>query len=347
LDPVGSPRCIFAVASDDRLALHRDARQDEALQIALDVPVTADNFDEARYLAANPDVAAAVKRGALPSGRVHYDHYGRHENRMLRLDASVIADTRRQKMKRISPLIDLDMPHVQRGQKFDFLTPELRAAMGIADTDNVSAWEYDIHSAKLINELENGLILDCGAGRRPTYYSNIVNYEIVDYDTTDVIGVGERLPFKSDSFDGVLSLAVLDHVRDPFACAAELIRVLKPGGTLLCAVPFLQPQHGYPHHYYNMAPQGLRALFERQAEIQDQIVFSHPAYALRWIGQSWADGLSGATKEAFLVMPMGKLLEQMSDDDFRAQPWVSELPREKNFELACSTAVFVRKPEAR
>jgi hypothetical protein len=26
-------------------------------------------------------------------------------------------------------------------------------------------------------------------------------------------------------------------------------------------VPFLQPLHGYPHHYYNMTGEGLRNLF--------------------------------------------------------------------------------------
>ena len=39
-----------------------------------------------------------------------------------------------------------------------------------------------------------GLILDCGGGRRRVYLDNIVNFEIVVYDTTDVRGVGEMLP---------------------------------------------------------------------------------------------------------------------------------------------------------
>jgi SAM-dependent methyltransferase len=124
----------------------------------------------------------------------------------------------------------------------------------------------------MIVSLPDGLLLDCGAGRRPTYYSNVVNYEIVDYDSTDVLGVGEYLPFKDDMFDAVISVAVLEHVCDPFRCATEISRVLKPGRRLICGVPFICPLHGYPHHYYNMTGQGLRALFEDKLEIEDHTV---------------------------------------------------------------------------
>jgi hypothetical protein len=41
------------------------------------------HFDEARYLAANPDVAIAVQNGDLPSGRVHFEIYGLTEGRDL------------------------------------------------------------------------------------------------------------------------------------------------------------------------------------------------------------------------------------------------------------------------
>jgi hypothetical protein len=41
-------------------------------------------FDEADYLARNPDVAAAVGRGEIASARAHYDLYGRNEGRLPR-----------------------------------------------------------------------------------------------------------------------------------------------------------------------------------------------------------------------------------------------------------------------
>src|SRR4051794_9093060 len=97
--------------------------------------------------------------------------------------------------------------------------------------------------------------------------------------------LAEHLPFVENSFDAVLSVAVLEHVRNPLQAAAEMVRVLKPGGDLLCAVPFLQPLHGYPHHYFNITTQGIRRLFENDlGEIQVNVPDSlHPLHALHWI----------------------------------------------------------------
>jgi SAM-dependent methyltransferase len=47
-----------------------------------------------------------------------------------------------------------------------------------------------------------------------------------------VRGVGERLPFREASFDLVLTLETLDHCQSPAGTVAEILRVLKPGGTL-------------------------------------------------------------------------------------------------------------------
>jgi 2-polyprenyl-3-methyl-5-hydroxy-6-metoxy-1,4-benzoquinol methylase len=43
----------------------------------------------------------------------------------------------------------------------------------------------------------------------------------------------EQLPFPDDSFDRVLSVQVIEHLLDPPAGIRELVRVLKPGGTLV------------------------------------------------------------------------------------------------------------------
>jgi SAM-dependent methyltransferase len=53
---------------------------------------------------------------------------------------------------------------------------------------------------------------------------------------------GEALPFPADSFDLVLSHEVLEHVQDDFRSAAEIVRVLRPGGRLVLFVP----NRGYP-----------------------------------------------------------------------------------------------------
>ncbi len=65
---------------------------------------------------------------------------------------------------------------------------------------------------------------------------------------------GAKLPFADETFDGVISHAVMEHVRDPFGYAKDLMRVLKPGARFICHSAFLQPVHGYPHHYFNTTP---------------------------------------------------------------------------------------------
>lgn len=53
---------------------------------------------------------------------------------------------------------------------------------------------------------------------------------------TGVQGSGTALPFGTDSFDLVLSVAVMHHIADPLAVRAtlaEMVRVVKPGGAVL------------------------------------------------------------------------------------------------------------------
>lgn len=47
-----------------------------------------------------------------------------------------------------------------------------------------------------------------------------------------VRGVGERLPLRTAAFDLVLALETLDHCQSPETMLAEILRVLKPAGTL-------------------------------------------------------------------------------------------------------------------
>lgn len=47
----------------------------------------------------------------------------------------------------------------------------------------------------------------------------------------------EPLPFEDESFDVAVCGEVLEHLRDPKRLTRELIRVLRPGGTLVGSVP--------------------------------------------------------------------------------------------------------------
>ncbi len=51
-----------------------------------------------------------------------------------------------------------------------------------------------------------------------------------------------QLPFADDEFDRVVAAEVLEHIPDDEAAIAELVRVLRPGGTLAVSVPRWLPE---------------------------------------------------------------------------------------------------------
>ncbi len=304
---------------------------------------TKENYDERAYLQQNPDVRAAVGV-SVGSGWSHFLHTGMKEGRK-QVNPKVY-ELRRDKNIWLQKLLKrgYDKPFYEIKGKFNHLTPKLKEQFDLIDTPNVSSHDYDKNSLELIKKYP--IVLDCGAGYRNFYYPNVVNFEIVDYPTTDVLGVGEKLPFKDNSFDAVISIAVLEHVKDPFQCAREITRVLRPGGKLYCAVPFLQPFHGYPHHYFNMTKTGLKTLFENGIKVDKQEVVEAymPIYALCWIVGSWGAGLDDKTREEFLNMRLKDFFDVAPNikTNFN-RPFVHNLSEDKNFELATGTVLFGTK----
>jgi SAM-dependent methyltransferase len=258
-------------------------------------------------------------------------------------DDPVFRRRKKDKLSRIRPLLQDGIAFNETDQFFDFLTAELRAEFNISDTDNVSSHDYDSDALQIIEDYDEGIILDCGAGLRRTYYDNVVNFEICPYSTTDVRGVGERLPFRDGVFDAVFSFNVLEHVKDPFACAREISRVLKKGGRLYCVVPFLQPFHGYPNHYYNMTHIGLRNLFSDALEVERQDVGGGglPIFTLTWIVQEWLNGLPPEACREMKRMTIGDL--NTSPLEMLHRPFVTQLSRETALALASTTAVYATK----
>jgi len=229
---------------------------------------------------------------------------------------------------------------------YDFLTHGLIQHGDIKPTTNVSAHDYDAIALKFIEQFKNGLILDDGCGLRNIYYDNVINFEIVEYPTTDVLGIGEKLPFKSDVFDAVFSFAVLEHVKHPFECAKEITRVLKPGGIIYAAVPFLAPFHGFPDHYYNMTSSGLKNLFSEKCQIIECTVpvAGLPICTLSWLLNSYLRGLPQPVAEDFRKMKVSELINDPLEHLYK--DFVTQVSPETNEELACVNSLIAQKLES-
>ena len=100
-----------------------------------------------------------------------------------------------------------------------------------------------------------GLMLDLGCGdavHRPLCERAGYEWVGIDYDDASkasILADAHALPFQDDTFECILTVAVFHLIRFPFVAMREACRVLKPHGTILGTVAFLEPYH--PQTYYN------------------------------------------------------------------------------------------------
>ena len=162
-------------------------------------------------------------------------------------------------------------------------------------------------------------------------------------NSVDVIGDGVELPFKDNTFDAILSHAVFEHVRYPFESAKELIRVLKPQGSLYISVPFLFHEHGYPNHFYNMTQSGLLNLFGDSILVKEIGVFNngYPICFLTAYLDHYVKGLPEKVAKKFKKMKMGDFLTHYVDH--LHENYVTELDQETNKKLACVNSLIATK----
>jgi SAM-dependent methyltransferase len=65
----------------------------------------------------------------------------------------------------------------------------------------------------------------------------------------------------SASFDAIVSVDLLEHVREPWLAAVEITRLLRPGGVTYHSTLFSWRYHPCPVDYWRFTPDALRFLF--------------------------------------------------------------------------------------
>ncbi|HLV85635.1 MAG TPA: class I SAM-dependent methyltransferase [Candidatus Sulfotelmatobacter sp.] len=115
-------------------------------------------------------------------------------------------------------------------------------------------------------------VLDIG-GRyqpyRPLLGNRVGSYVALDVLRTPfvtVIGSGQELPFRSETFDLVIATGVFEYFPEPKLAAAEVHRVLKRNGYLMMSVASVYPRVVEEEHWRYM-PAGLRYVLSQFSSV--------------------------------------------------------------------------------
>ena len=202
---------------------------------------------------------------------------------------------------------------------------------------------YDQKAKEIIQRYKDGIVLDFGSGARQEFFDNVICLDIETSPVVDVIADGHSLPFSDNTFDSVIALNVLEHVSDPFLCVSEMIRVTKPEGIIYAVAPLLAPFHGYPNHFFNMTPSGLKSLFSKGVEISEIDVYSEgrPIWGLWWILNQYYEGLPKEVAKKFEKVTVAELC---SNPVFQKDlDYVTNLSDSANERLACANYIIAEK----
>ncbi|HEY1847618.1 MAG TPA: class I SAM-dependent methyltransferase [Opitutaceae bacterium] len=232
--------------------------------------MSAADFDEQDYLRSNPDVAAAVAAGSIPSGWAHFVRFGLSEGR------PGVADSAR---RAAAALAAAKVP-----------SPPGRLMGRVHGSDNASTFDsvgrtvaLDLNRAAGQSRPSRILDFGCGCGRvtrfLPVLYPDArifgtdIDAEAIAWDSQSCPAIafsvnGDRppLPFEDGSFDLVLAVSVFTHLPEDLQLEwlGELRRVAGRSGSLV--LTFASEDLIRPH----LGPEQARQL--------DQAGFFHGAY---------------------------------------------------------------------
>ncbi|MCA9161508.1 MAG: methyltransferase domain-containing protein [Planctomycetales bacterium] len=161
----------------------------------------------------------------------------------------------------------------------------------LPDTENNLAAERVFRDLRqrLAERTGRAKVLVLGGGVLGAGLSQLVDapgIELIETDVaieprTQLVCDAHQVPFQDETFDAVIVQAVLEHVVDPFQCAAEIHRVLGPGGFVYADTPFMQQVHAGAYDFTRFTRLGHRRLFRRFEEVESGITVG-PGSALAW-----------------------------------------------------------------
>jgi SAM-dependent methyltransferase len=112
-------------------------------------------------------------------------------------------------------------------------------------------------------------IVDFGCGAKPfqklfsDIKCNYIGLDVYDGSAVDLVYDGVQIPLEDDCVALVFSVSVFEHVADIENSLSEIARILKPGGSLIAVVPFINHLHGIPYDYHRPTRHGWQMLLKR------------------------------------------------------------------------------------
>lgn len=136
---------------------------------------------------------------------------------------------------------------------------------------NLYAWVAEAARREAVPEAASVLNIGAGGEIAALLEGMGIRARSLDVDPRrgpDIVASAEAMTALADaSVDAVFCIEVLEHVGEPAAAAAEILRVLRPGGCLIGSTPFLLGIHDAPDDYHRFTRHGVRRLFRRFEEV--------------------------------------------------------------------------------
>jgi SAM-dependent methyltransferase len=125
-----------------------------------------------------------------------------------------------------------------------------------------------------------GKTLDVGSysvnGNVRNLFSDYTGLDMREGPNVDIVASSHAMPLSDKIFDAVVCLEMLEHDDNPFQSVSEMVRVLKPSGTLVltaCGIGF--PRHDFPSDYWRFTEAGLVLLMRGLVDVKTAADVDH------------------------------------------------------------------------
>lgn len=121
--------------------------------------------------------------------------------------------------------------------------------------------KHGVNSPDVIAEIGGSVGANAGQMFPNANYSNL---DLMDSDKvkTIVCDVTKEIPLDENSVDFLYSNDAFEHISRPWLAAANIVKVLKPGGVAFIGTLFSWRYHPVPGDYWRYTHQGLAELFD-------------------------------------------------------------------------------------